>query len=400
MFNAVGERFRVPLRRWHTGGDLIRDAAFAAAFTVLGFLPVLAVDGVLLGHLPVHRGGAAAVLLGLAQCLPLAIRRRSPALALGVVACAFAAYQLLGYPSSFTSVGLLLALYAAGAYEATFRRELVVGATASYVVLAVALDGLGSPQRPADYAIFYLGLAACWAAGSLIRARRLRAGERDRQAAAEAARQTLEEERAQIVRELRDVVAHQVSGIVVQADATQYLLPGQPGLAASGLSEISATGRHALTELRYLLGVLGLPSGGEGDGEPGLPPATGLRDLVDQTRLAGQPADLIEKGEPEPMSASAALAAYRVVQEALANAVTHAPGQVTLVDVRYGDGVSIEVTTDGPAALGSFVPGRGLTGLRDRVRGCGGRLEAGQRPGGGFRVQARIPAGIPAGGTP
>ncbi len=379
----------------------MRDAVVATAFTVLGFAPALAAQGVLLGQLPAHRAGPVTFLLNLAQCLPLALRRRSPALALAVVACAFAAYQLLGYPSSFTSVGLLLALYSAGAYEATFRRELIVGATASYVVLAVALDGLGSRQQPVGYFVFYLGLAACWGAGSLIRTRRLRAGERDRQGAAEAARQALEEERAHIVRELRDVVAHQVSGIVVQADATQYLLPGQPGLAASGLTEISAAGRRALTELRYLLGVLGLPAGGEGDGEPGLPPAAGLRDLVDQTRLAGQPADLIEKGEPEPMSASAALAAYRVVQEALANAVTHAPGQVTLVDVRYGDGVSIEVTTDGPAVgLGSFVPGRGLTGLRDRVRGCGGRLEAGRRPGGGFRVQARIPAGTPAGGRP
>ena len=143
----------------------------AAAFTVLGFLPVLAANGVLLGQLPVHRAGPVAVLLALAQCLPLAIRRRWPALTLAVVACAFAAYQLLGYPSSFTSEGLLLALYSAGAYEATFRRELVMGATASYVLLAVALEGLGSPERPVGYATFYLALSACWGAGALRRSR-------------------------------------------------------------------------------------------------------------------------------------------------------------------------------------------------------------------------------------
>jgi hypothetical protein len=149
----------------------MQDVVLAAAFTVLGFLPVLAANGVLLGQLPVHRAGPLAVLLALAQCLPLAIRRRWPALTLAIVACAFAAYQLLGYPSSFTSEGLLLALYSAGAHEATFRRELAVGATASYVLLAVALEGLGSPERPVDYATFYLALSACWGAGALRRSR-------------------------------------------------------------------------------------------------------------------------------------------------------------------------------------------------------------------------------------
>jgi signal transduction histidine kinase len=364
----------------------------AAAFTVLGFLPVLAANGVQLGRLPVHHGGLPAAALALAQCLPLVVRRRWPALALAVVACAFAAYQLLGYPASFTSVGVLLALYSAGAHEITFRRELVVGATASYVVLAVALDGLGSPERPADYVAFYLVLAACWGAGSLVRARQARAEERRRLAA----RQAVELERADIARELRDAVTQQLSGIVVQADSAHYLLPGQPGLVESGLTEISVTGRRAAGELRYLLDVLGVPAADDRDGgDPALTPvAAGVRDLADQAQLAGQPVDLIEKGEPGAMSATAELAAYRVVQEALTNAAKHAPGQVTLVDVRYGDGVSIEVTTDGPAvAPASFVSGRGLLSLRDRVRQCGGELKAGRRPGGGFTVRARIPAG-------
>jgi hypothetical protein len=125
-----------------------------------------------LGQLPLHRAGPLAVLLALAQSLPLVFRRRWPALGLAIVACAFAAYQLLGYPASFSSEGLLLALYAAGAHEATFRRELAAGATVSYVVLAIALDGLGSPERPVDYVLFYLALCACWGAGALIRARR------------------------------------------------------------------------------------------------------------------------------------------------------------------------------------------------------------------------------------
>jgi hypothetical protein len=148
---------------------LAQDAGLAAAFTVLGLLPPLAGNGLRLGGLPVHPGGPLAVLLALAQCLPLVVRRRWPALALALVACAFAAYQLLGYPRSFSSVGLLLALYAAGAHEASFRRELIIGATASYVVLAVALAGLGGPARPVDYAVFYLALCACWGAGAFVR---------------------------------------------------------------------------------------------------------------------------------------------------------------------------------------------------------------------------------------
>ncbi len=147
---------------------------FAAGFTVLGFLPALAANGLLMGKSPVHRAGLLAVLLALAQCLPLAGRRRWPALCLAIVACAFAAYQLLGYQSSFTSEGLLLALYAAGAYEITFRRELAVGATASFVVLAIALEGAGAQERPVDYVVFYLALAACWGAGTLVRARQAR----------------------------------------------------------------------------------------------------------------------------------------------------------------------------------------------------------------------------------
>jgi hypothetical protein len=171
VFNAVAERFRFPLRWWWGRGVLVQDAALAAAFTVLGFLPLLAANGVQLGGLPRHQGGPLAVLLALAQCLPLVIRRRWPALGLAVVACAFAAYQLLGYPSSFTSVGLLLALYAAGAHEASFRRELAAGATASYVLLAIALAGLGSGEQPVGYALFYLALAACWGGGAFIRSR-------------------------------------------------------------------------------------------------------------------------------------------------------------------------------------------------------------------------------------
>ena len=169
----------------------MQDAVLAAVFTVLGFLPPLAANGVQLGQLPGHRAGPLAVVLALAQCLPLVIRRRWPTLCLAIVACAFAAYQLLGYRSSFASVGLLLALYAAVVGVLAVRRlafglcGLVVfaaiglaaaltrpEATASYVVLAIALQGLGSPERPVGYVLFYLAMSACWGLGAYLQARR------------------------------------------------------------------------------------------------------------------------------------------------------------------------------------------------------------------------------------
>lgn len=194
------------------------------------------------------------------------------------------------------------------------------------------------------------------------------------------------------------MVTHHVTAMVVQADAAQYLVSTAPDRATGNLAAIGETGRQALAELRDLLGVLDAPGGAAGDTAAptlALAPALGqLRDLVAQVRRAGQPVTLEEDGELVPLAASAELAAYRVVQEALTNAVKHAPGRQTKVRIRYGDGVDIDVTTDGPViATGDFAAGRGLTGLRERVRTCGGELTAGGRPGGGFVVRARMPAG-------
>jgi signal transduction histidine kinase len=207
-------------------------------------------------------------------------------------------------------------------------------------------------------------------------------------------------ERARIARELHDVVTHHVTAMVVQADATQFVLETAPDRAVDGLGAISGTGRRALAELRHLLGVLESPGGGhdEGSGAAGRGPVTGsLTDLVAQIQSAGHPAELIEKGEPEPMAAGTQLAVYRVVQEALTNAMKHAPGHRTVAEVRYGDDmIHVEVGNDGPVLpAGAFTAGRGLTGLRERVSRCGGDLQATARPDGGFSVLAQLPR-IPA----
>jgi signal transduction histidine kinase len=262
-------------------------------------------------------------------------------------------------------------------------------------VLAAVLALRNSPERPIDWFTFYLLLVLCWGAGSWVRARTAAEAQRRRQSVEVA----MAAERARIARELHDVVTHHVTAIVVQADAAQFVLETAPDRAADGLDAISGTGRRALAELRHLLGVLELPGDGAGGaGEAGRVPVAGsLGDLVAQISSAGHPAELIEKGQPEPMAAGTQLAVYRVVQEALTNAMKHAPGQRTVAEVRYDDDeIRVEVSNEGPALpAGSFAAGRGLTGLRERVSRCGGELLATAGPDGGFRVRARMPR-IPA----
>jgi signal transduction histidine kinase len=390
VLETASEAARGAFQWWRSRSALLRDAIGTAVFTVVAFLPLLAANGVVLGELPTRHGGPLATVLALAQVLPLAVRRRWPAACLTVVGVGFAACQCLGYPGSFTSVGLPLALYSAGAHEQRFRRGLASAATAAYVATAIALTALHSPERPADYITFYLVLACCWGVGALIRARQLsEAALRQRNA-----EQAVAAERARIARELHDVVTHHVTAMVIRADAAQFLASGDQRRVIGELGDIGATGRRALTELRYLLNLLDTA---RPDEQPAF--ATGrLRDLVDQTRQAGQPVELIEEGEIVPLTDAAELSAYRVVQESLTNGLKHAPGRRTIVRVSYDDtGLDIDVTTDGPViADGGFTAGRGLTGLRERVGQCGGELAAGGNPGGGFRVRARVPASTEA----
>ncbi|MBN0041204.1 two-component sensor histidine kinase [Cellulosimicrobium cellulans] len=383
------------------------DASLAVALAVLGFVPTLSAIGVELGDLPERPTDALAVTLVLAQCLPLAVRRRSPATCLAVVGAAFAADQVLSYPPSFASVGLYVALYTAGAHLVRFRRSVATLATGGYVILATALTGLGSPNRLPVFLAFYLVLVVIWLAGTGVRRRRAEEAERRRLAAAVATSQ----ERARIARELHDVVTHHVTAMVVQADAAQFLLSAAPDRAAEGLVAISGTGRRALIELRHLLGVL--EATGESAPAERAPVLGRVGDLVEQARRSGQPVEWAEEeGGRRDLPDAVGLAAYRVVQEGLTNALKHAPRRPTTVRVRHDtEHLVAEVTTGGPApsdgpsvaTSGSSAPGvpatagvaapagRGLAGLRERVRVLDGDLETGPTPDGGFRVRARIP---------
>jgi signal transduction histidine kinase len=211
-------------------------------------------------------------------------------------------------------------------------------------------------------------------------------------------------ERARIARELHDVVAHNVSVMVVQADGAAYALSTDPGRAREALTAISATGRQALTEMRVLLGVL---RRNDTDGSAALAPLPGLDqldELLEQTRAAGLAVSCTVEGEPQPLPGGAALAAYRIVQESLTNSRKHAgPGARATVLLRYSQvGLELTVTDNGlGAATASDGAGHGLTGMTERAAMYGGSVRAGPGPAGGFRVRAWLPVGaVPVGAVP
>ncbi|MGW1467619.1 sensor histidine kinase [Streptomyces sp. NPDC002308] len=408
------------LARWKEQDAFLKDGFLALALALLAFVPALSGIGAQIGDLPERPANALSFGLILAQTLPLAARRRLPASCLTVVAAACALHQALGFATTFASMGLYLALYSAGAHLVRFRRGSAAVASAGYAVLTVGLHRLGSPGDVTDYLAFYLVLAVVWLVGSGVRGRRAEEAER-RRLAGEVATAA---ERARIARELHDVVTHHVTAMVVQADAAQFLIASAPERATTGMASVSDTGRRALTELRYLLGVLEATGesatagsatvtgsaaaspevGGparEGSSYGNRGPALGrVEDLVEQARRSGQPVELSERGERRPRNVDVELAAYRVVQEALTNAMKYAAGRPTRVLVRHGEEcVEIGVTTDGPVRAAAPAPrepgpegGRGLAGLRTRVRMLDGELEAGPLPGGGFEVRATIPS--------
>jgi signal transduction histidine kinase len=202
-------------------------------------------------------------------------------------------------------------------------------------------------------------------------------------------------ERARIARELHDVVAHHISMIAVQAETARLTTPGMPAAGEQRLTAIGDTARSALTEMRRLLGVLREDADAE---SPELHPQPGLEqlnELLDQARGAsGSAARLILSGPPARLDPGVQLAAYRIVQEALTNARRHAPGAGVDVELRYsGNVLELRIRDNGPGPAGDAgADGHGLTGMRERAAAVGGRLRTGPAAGGGFVVEATLPA--------
>ncbi|WP_141579489.1 sensor histidine kinase [Actinomadura sp. WMMA1423] len=374
---------------WRRLDETVRDLPLPLLLAAGSLVPALRTHGTQLGDLPARPFDALAVPVVLLTCLPLAVRRRRPALCLVLVSLGFAADQLRAY-HSFAGSALAFALVSAGAHLERRRYAVAAGLSAGYVALAVALDRIGSPEHLDGFVTFYLVTVFAWGVGAWLRSTRAVEAERRRRVA-EATRAA---ERTRIARELHDVVTHHVTAMVVQAEAARYLTAA-PDRLDETLSAVTDTGRRAITDLRHLLDLLNPDHGADAR----MPSVAELPALVERTRRAGQPIEFSSAGEPAESAGSAEFVAYRVVQESLTNALKYAHGSRTVVRVHYRDReISVEVGNDasGSAAASPGGSGRGLAGLRDRVGALGGDFTADPRPDGGFVVRARIPSGSPS----
>jgi signal transduction histidine kinase len=324
----------------------------------------------------------------------IVVRRRAPLAGLVAMVLAGIAQVVLLEPVAFffgQFIPIVLMTYSVAAYPADPR--------VARAGLAVALAGVGTitlsiPELRGWDELLFDGavLVVAWTVGNI-------AGARARRAEALASRaerlerereHVVADERARLARELHDIVAHSVSVIAVQAEAGEALLD-EPERAAEAFRSIQATSRQALGELRRLLGLLR-----EVDDPPALAPQPGLTDvetLVNQMRGAGLDIDYVVQGEPARIDPGVDLAAYRVIQEALTNALKHAAPAHARVRVRFlAHALELEVADDGSGVNGNGNGnGQGLVGVRERVALYGGEVFAGRLPEGGFAVRARLP---------
>ena len=345
-----------------------------------------------------------AVPLAIALAVPVMFRRAYPIAAFAAGVAIGALQVLLNFRPSATDLVIVILLYTLAAY--TPRRVSAAGLAVCLVGSAVAVtqwkpDRLSLLNSLLVGSIMFAGPSLiAWVLGDSMRYRRAyysglegRAArleaERDAQAQVAAAA-----ERARIARELHDVVAHNVSVMVVQADGASYALLSDPDRAREALTAIASTGRQALTEMRRMLGVLRRDEDGTEPGRAPLPGIGQLGELLDQTRASGLAVSFTVEGVPQPLPGGAALAAYRIVQESLTNTRKHGgPRATAQVTLRYlEDALVLRITDDGRgSAAASDGAGHGLTGMRERVAIYGGWVQAGPRPSGGYHVTARLP---------
>jgi signal transduction histidine kinase len=332
--------------------------------------------------------------------LLLLLRPRSPLLLAGATCVLLVTQAVAGarLTSMLTSAIVAMLITAAVALDLPRRPALGAGAALLLATWADLLLQAGEEHSVASDLVFtgvvVVGLP--WVAGQSLRRYRERVHELEeltRELAherEERARLAVLDERNRIAREMHDVVAHSVSLMVVQAGGARRMLDTDREASREALLAVEDVGRAALAELRRVLGLL------RGTDEPlALRPQPGtaqLASLVAGTRGAGLEVDLAVEGEPRPVQAGVDLAVYRVVQEALTNAVKHAQARHASVRLDWQpDALHVDVVDDGRGPLVPAQGGHGLVGMRERLAAYGGALEAGPRTGGGFAVRARIP---------
>jgi signal transduction histidine kinase len=358
------------------------DLLLALSLLGLGLAQALADDSLTSNE----KLGAAATLAVLAAALT--VRTRYPLLLLGLLCAGGLASHWTGDAGDGEVFGLLvlISVYTAAAHTSGLRMWVAGAMTFAIAWSALITDPDGVYLGGM---LFFGGLVgAPWLFGRVIRRRRLREQDLERQKAeAEAA---IAEERARIARELHDVVAHAISVIVLQARGGRKQLASDPEQTREALDAIETTASQALGEMRRLLGLLR-----ESDEELALAPQPTLArvgELVQHVRAAGLPVELSIEGEASALPPGVDLSAYRIVQEALTNALKHAGPTTARVVVRYGgEELELEISDEGAGAEDGNGTGHGLTGIRERVAVFGGQVAAGARPEGGYTVRARLP---------
>jgi signal transduction histidine kinase len=314
--------------------------------------------------------------------LPLAWRRRFPVAVLAAGAATVLVYGQVERSGSHETLifALALASFTVG-YELP-RPRAWLGPAVLAVGLLISLWPLRQAANDAAVAAVLYG--APWVFGQVLRTR----GQR----AALAEREAVDAERARIARELHDVVSHSISVIAIQSQAVRRRLGPEHAREAADLEEIETTARQAMSEMRRLLGVLRA----DGEAVP-LQPQPGLGQLprlVERARAAGLQVELEVTGPSAPLPPGVDLAAFRIVQEALTNALKHAAAATVWIRVRYRErDLELTVEDDG-RGMPATVPngsGHGLFGMRERVALYGGTCAIGAREGGGFSVRAELP---------
>ena len=345
---------------------------------------------------------AAAAVLSIVATIPVAWRRRRPALVLALCTTAVTVFQLRNYPSTGQEIGALVAAYAVGAYSAN-RRRVTRAATAMLGALALLnIARVLADHKPLHSIGAIVGntviFGSAFVMGDNVRRRRQRIADLEEHAAHATreremlGRQALAEEQRRIARELHDVVAHSLSVMVVQAGAARRVLASRPEQASTALATIEVTGRDALNEMRRLLGVL------RGEDAASMAPQPSLDQLHELASAdPSLPVTVAIDGTRRPLPPAVDLQAFRIVQEALTNVRKHAGPATASVRIDYrADHVEVTVSDDGRCASvpAPDTAGHGLVGMRERVSLVGGTLQAGPRPGGGWLVRASLP--VPA----
>jgi signal transduction histidine kinase len=398
--DAPGGMSRYGRRMTRRLNALVRDPRAQRAGDVLlaAVLTVAALVDLFTGAIVSWGGrGPGQLVAAVLSTLPLVWRVRQPVLVALTISTASGVLVILAAPhqASFEPfVAIIVAAYSLGAHAPGRRGVQGLGLMfAAGIPLSIVASTRG--EKAGDLIPAIVWIVAAWTIGRIILGRRLRTvelevltseleGQRELQAQAAVA-----VERARIARELHDVIAPHGSMIVVQAGAAARVHEGDHRDVRAALAAIEGTGRETVDEMRRLIGIV------RSDDGLALAPQPTLADverLVANVREAGLPVELRVEGRPVALPPGIDLSAYRIVQEALTNALKHAGRARASVVVRYeGAAVEVEVLDDGDGSGPGGGTGHGLIGMRERVALWGGELEAGRRAGGGFAVRARIP---------